>query len=321
MISFLLFKNYNMLAKCCLRNSLFFKSMTISVFLFFTVSIQANNNYKFQEAYNDTTTKLNHKERKAERKKEKAEGIKMLKENHARFLIKYDLVFANLKTRVTVNGPKGILNLSLSLEDNLGLPSQSSFSSLAFVYRMTKRSGLYLNYYGINRSKDIVTQDDLYFLGDTIPAGSGINTYFNTQIVSVGYMLSALINPDAFLGFYANLYVISLKTGFTSKSGSKAENLILTMPLPNFGFVGSFRLTKHVMFYGSMGVFSLSTEDYGGLISNFNISLGYIPVHWLSINLSYTEFNIRVYNNIRREIDAIVEYNFRGPAVGLAFKF
>jgi len=304
-----------------LRKGLSLKLMISSLLLFFTISIQANNSFQVQESNNDTTTKLDHKERKAERKKEKADGIKMLKENHARFLIKYDLIFANLKTRVTVNGPKGILNLSLSLEDNLGLPSQSSFSSLAFVYRITKRSGLYLNYYGINRSEDVVAQDDLYFLGDTIPAGSGINSYFNTQIVSVGYMVSALINPDAYLGFYANLYVISLKTGFSSKSGSKGENLILTMPLPNFGFVGSFRLTKHVMFYGSMGLFSLNTKDYGGLISNFNVSLGYIPVRWLSINLSYTEFNIRVYNNLGKEIDAVVEYNFRGPAIGLAFKF
>jgi len=321
MISLLLSKNYNMLPINQLLKAFSLKLMALSVLLFFTVSIQANNSYQLQESYNDTTTKRGHKARKAERKKEKAEGIKMLKENHARFLIKYDLIFANLKTRVTVNGPKGILNLSLSLEDNLGLPSRSSFSSLAFVYRMTKRSGLYFNYYGINRSEDLVTQDDLYFLGDTIPAGSGINTYFNTQIVSVGYMLSALINPDAYLGFYANLYVISLKTGFSSKSGNKGENLILTMPLPNFGFVGSFRLTKHMMFYGSMGVFSLNTENYGGLISNFNISIGYIPVRWLSVNLSYTEFNIRVYNNLGKEIDAVVEYNFRGPAIGLAFKF
>ncbi len=321
MISLLHFKNYNLMPRGRLRKGLSLKLMISSLLLFFTISIQANNSFQVQESNNDTTTKLDHKERKAERKKEKADGIKMLKENHARFLIKYDLIFANLKTRVTVNGPKGILNLSLSLEDNLGLPSQSSFSSLAFVYRITKRSGLYLNYYGINRSEDVVAQDDLYFLGDTIPAGSGINSYFNTQIVSVGYMVSALINPDAYLGFYANLYVISLKTGFSSKSGSKGENLILTMPLPNFGFVGSFRLTKHVMFYGSMGLFSLNTEDYGGLISNFNVSLGYIPLRWLSINLSYTEFNIRVYNNLGKEIDAVVEYNFRGPAIGLAFKF
>ena len=305
-----------------LLKALFPKLILILVLVFVTNSISANNNsYLLQKSLTDSIKKSSHKINKSERKKKKAEGIKLLKDNHSRFLIKYDLVFADLKTRLTVNGPKGILNLSLSLEDNLGLPSRASFSSMAFVYRATLKSGLHINYYGINRSDDIVTQEDLYFLGDTIPAGSGINSYFNTHIVSAGYIFSALIKPDAYLGFYANLYVIFLKTGYITKNGSRSEELITAMPLPNFGFIGSFKLTKWLLFYGSIGVFSLNTEDYGGIINNYNLSLGFIPARWLAINLSYSEFNIRIYDNIEREIDATVEYNFRGPAIGLTIKF
>ncbi len=301
---------------------LFLKPVLLLFLVFITISTRGNyNNYLLQESLTDSIKKSSHKINKSERKKKKAEGIKLLKDNHSRFLIKYDLVFADLKTRLTVNGPKGILNLSLSLEDNLGLPSRASFSSMAFVYRATLKSGLHINYYGINRSDDIVTQEDLYFLGDTIPAGSGINSYFNTHIVSAGYIFSALIKPDAYLGFYANLYVIFLKTGYITKNGSRSEELITAMPLPNFGFVGSFKLTKWLLFYGSIGVFSLNTEDYGGIINNYNLSLGFIPARWLAINLSYSEFNIRIYDNIEREIDATVEYNFRGPAIGLTIKF
>jgi hypothetical protein len=304
----------------------FSKVLFILILVIITISASASNNdCLFQETLTDSIKRSDRKieksEKKEERKKKKAEGKKMLKETHSRFLLKYDYVFANLKTRVTVNGPKGILNLSLSLEDNLRLPSHAPFSSLAFIYRATLRSGLYVNYYGINRSKDIVTQEDLYFLGDTIPAGSGINTYFNTQIISAGYIFSALIKPDAYLGFYSNLYVISLKTGFSTKNGVRNANLVYAMPLPNFGFVGSFKLTKWLMFYGSIGVFSLYTENYGGIINNYNLSLGFIPTSWFAINLSYKEFNIRIYDNIEREIDAIVEYNFNGPAIGLTFKF
>ncbi len=301
---------------------LFLKPVLLLFLVFITISTRGNyNNYLLQESLTDSIKKSSHKINKSERKKKKAEGIKLLKDNHSRFLIKYDLVFADLKTRLTVNGPKGILNLSLSLEDNLGLPSRASFSSMAFVYRATLKSGLHINYYGINRSDDIVTQEDLYFLGDTIPAGSGINSYFNTHIVSAGYIFSALIKPDAYLGFYANLYVIFLKTGYITKDGGRSEELITAMPLPNFGFVGSFKLTKWLLFYGSIGVFSLNTEDYGGIINNYNLSLGFIPARWLAINLSYSEFNIRIYDNIEREIDATVEYNFRGPAIGLTIKF
>ena len=91
--------------------------------------------------------------------------------------------------------------------------------------------------------------------------------------------------------------------------------------MPNFGFVGSFKLTKWLMFYGSVGFFSLNAKDYGGTINSYNISLGFKPLSWLAINLSYKEFNISIYNNIEKEIDAIVEYNFRGPAIGMTLKF
>jgi len=247
--------------------TLFIKVIVLLILTSVIDSVRANtDNYLTLELLSDSTKKSKQKtyksEDKAERKRKKAAGKKLLKDTHSRFLVKYDYVFANLKTRVTVNGPYGILNLSLSLEDNLGLPSRASFSSLAFVYRATLRSGLYANYYGINRNEDFVLEQDIIYDGDTIAkSGVGINTYFNTQIVSAGYMFSALIKPDAYLGFYANLYVISLKTGFDTKNESRSAELVLTMPLPNFGFVASFRLTKWLLFYGSVGVFSLNTND------------------------------------------------------------
>ncbi len=304
----------------------FLKSTFILVIALITISANAgNNNYLLQESLPDSTKRSDEKieksERKVERKKKKAEGKRLLKETHSRFLISYDYVFASLKTRVTFNGPNGILNLSLSLEDNLGLASLASFSSFAFVYRITKRSGIYANYYGINRNKTFTNQKELVFLGDTIPAGSSVTTYFNTQIASVGYIFSALSNPDAYLGFYGNLYVIFLKTGFNAKNGVRRADLEYTMPLPNIGFVGSFRLTKWLLFNGSMGVFSLNTEYYGGIIYDLSLSLGFQPTTWMAVNLSYKEFNIELYDNINKQIDAIVEYNFKGPAVGITFKF
>ncbi len=320
------FDKFNMTQAIQLLMTIFLRATFILVLVFIAISANAgNNNYLLQESLPDSTKRLDRKtektERKEERKKKKAEGKRLLKETHSRFLISYDYVFASLKTRVTFSGPNSILNLSLSLEDNLGLASLASFSSFAFVYRITKRSGFYANYYGINRNKTFTNNNDLIFLDDTIPAGSSVTTYFNTQIISAGYIYSALSKPDAYLGFYANLYVIFLKTGFKTKNGKRKADLIYTMPLPNFGFVGSFRLTKWLLFHGSMGVFSLNAENYGGIIYDLSLSLGFQPTTWMAINLSYKEFNIRLYDNIGKQIDAIVEYNFKGPAIGMTLKF
>lgn len=287
----------------------------------------SNNNYLLQETFIDSTNDSGlisskpEKSSKEEKKEKKEEGKKMLKDNHERFLIKYDYIFANLKTRVTFTGPNGILNLSLGMEENLGLPSRASFSSLEFVYRITKRSGFYANYYGINRNISYVSENDVPFLGDTISAGSSVSTFFNTQMFSAGYLFSALTTPDVYLGFYVNLYVIYLNTGFKTINETNGTELAIFMPLPNIGFVGSFKLTNWLLFYGSIGVFSLNTDQFGGMIYSFSLSLGFKPTNWLAINVSYKEFDISVYDNIKRQIDATVEYNFKGPSVGLTFQF
>ena len=300
------------------------KLILLLILVFITNSISAGN-HLIQEPLIHDTTNLNQESdtlsKKELRKKRKADGIKLLKEKHSRFLIQYDYIFADLNTKITFSGPNDILNISLSLEDNLGLPSKASFSSLSFVYRITKRSGFYTNYYGINREKVFTTQRDLVFLGDTISAGASLTTYFNTHIMSAGYIFSALTHPDAYLGFYANLYLLYLKTGFRTINENRSQELVLAMPLPNFGFIGSFKLTKWLAFYGSIGVFSLNTKDYGGMINSYSIGLGMVPTRWLAVNLSYKDFNIKAYNNVDKEISAVVEYNFKGPSIGLTFKF
>jgi hypothetical protein len=303
---------------------LFLKAILILFLVLITNFIRAEN-YLIQESLVHDTTSLNQESdtlsKKELRKKRKADGIKMLKTKHSRFLIQYDYVFADLNTRVTFSGPNEILKISLGLENNLGLPSKASFSSLSFVYRITKRSGFYTNYYGINREKIYTAQQELVFLGDTISAGASLTTYFNTHIVSAGYIFSALTHPDAYLGFYVNLYLLYLKTGFRTIDENKSQELVLAMPLPNFGFIGSFKLTKRLIFYGSIGVFSLNTKDYGGMINSFSIGLGIAPTRWIAVNLSYKDFNIKAYNNVDKEISAVVEYNFKGPSIGLTFKF
>ena len=73
----------------------------IPVFVFITVCVNAgNNNYLLYESLPDSTKMLDRKieksDRKEERKKKKAEGKRLLKETHSRFLLSYDYLFASL---------------------------------------------------------------------------------------------------------------------------------------------------------------------------------------------------------------------------------
>lgn len=243
-----------------------------------------------------------------------------LRQSHNRFGLKFSYVYAFLDTEVSFELPHGNLSSTLSLEQNLGLPENSYFFTGSFLYRITPRSGIYAQYYGINRSETSQTDKDYIFKKDTIPAGTDIEVYFNTQVISAGYLLSVLRDPNAFLGFYFNIYFMILETGVKSEEESINSNVDLLAPLPNFGIVASFKLYKWLYLNGELGFFSLKTSTFGGSLHNFNLSLMARPVHWLGINISYQEFDVRM-EFPSDDVNTVVDYNFRGPSLGLSFFF
>lgn len=70
-------------------------------------------------------------------------------------------------------------------------------------------------------------EEDLIFQNDTIPAGTESNVHFNTQVISLGYLLSILKDPKSFLGAYFNLYFMMLDTGDRSDIGNVDLNVTL----------------------------------------------------------------------------------------------
>jgi hypothetical protein len=237
-----------------------------------------------------------------------------------RYFFKFAGVNARLDTKVEFDILDELLTAKVGLEDNLGLPGKRTFITAMFIHRITPASGIYVNYYGINRTEDHETERDIIFHSDTIPAGTKSKVFFNTQVVSMGYLLSLKQDPNAFLGAYFNLYLMWLQTGVSSDIGSIDTKVNFAAPLPNFGLVAMFRLNSWMHLEGNVGFFSLKMDDFGGTLFDFNMSLNFKPTNWLGLSVSYQEFDIRVgfpYDDIYTTVD----YNFRGPAVGVNFTF
>jgi hypothetical protein len=242
------------------------------------------------------------------------------RKNTQRYFFEFAAVNARLDTKVEFDILDELLTAKVGLEDNLGLPGKRAFLTAVFIHRFTPASGIYVNYYGINRTEDHETEQDIIFHSDTIPAGTKSKVFFNTQVVSMGYLLSLKRDPNAFLGAYFNLYLMWLQTGASSDLGSIDTKVNFAAPLPNFGLVAMFRLNSWMHMEGNVGFFSLKMDDFDGTLFDFNITLNFKPLHWLGLSVSYQEFDIRVgfpYESIYTTVD----YNFRGPAVGLNFTF
>ncbi len=284
------------------------------IMLFVWNGLQAENgSFSVPQKANDT---INDKSKKELREQEKHN----LKHSHKRTFIKAGFVYAKLRTTGSFALPDNILGATLSLEDNLGLPEKSFFFTGSFMFRFTPRSGLYAEYYGLNRSVSHTTDQELIFMKDTIPVGTGGNAFFNTQVLSVGYLLSVLKDPDAFLGVYFNLYGMMIETGFSADHTELNPNFKFIAPLPSFGIVALFKLNKWLQIHGDVGFFNLQLSTFGGSMYSFDVALDFKPAKWIGITISYQEFDVNIFMP-SDEINTTVDYNFRGPAIGLSFLF
>lgn len=258
--------------------------------------------------------------KKQKRKDNKLARKLNLKQNYNRARIKLGYVYANLNTELSFDLANTVFSATLGLEDDLGLPESKYFLTGSFSYFFTPRSGLYMEYYGLKRQQGYQAGKDYIFLEDTIVAGTNGTTYFNTQVLSAGYLLTILRDKEVFLGAYFNIYLMEIGTGIKSNSGDLDTKVDLLAPLPSFGLISSLKLNKHLYLDGSIGFFSLHTNDFGGNIFSLNVSLVFKPSDFLGISLSYQEFDVNVFfqsDNIGTNID----YNFRGPALGIALNF
>ena len=254
------------------------------------------------------------------RKETRKELRKAFRKDNRQVFVSFSGVQAKLNTTASFDVQDGLLTANVGLEKNLGLPGEKSFFTGSIMYRITPSSGIYTKYYGIDRAKSYITKEDLIFLGDTLPAGSEARGYFNTQVVSAGYLLSLLKDPNAFLGAYLNIYVMSLGTGVSSDLGNIDAKVNFTAPLPNLGLVALFKLKEWLYINGNIGFFSLYLDDFNGSLYDFSASLMFKPIKWFGIDVSYQEFDIKVvFPN--DDIQTTIDYNFRGPAVGLNFMF
>jgi len=250
----------------------------------------------------------------------KAMQNKEFRKDHRNIFLNAGSVFADLNTGVTFDLANGLFSVNLGLEDPLGLPEKRTFFNASLFYRISPVSGLYVQYYGIDRKKSFSIGSDIIFLRDTIPSGTMSMAYFDTRVISAGYMLSILQDPDAFLGAFFNIYLMQLETGVRSDIGNINSKVGLIAPLPNLGLNGMFKLADWLYLDWTVGFFSLHTADFSGSLYDLNATLNFRPAKWLGVGLSYQEFNVRV-EFPEKGINTTVDYNFRGPKLGVTFIF
>ncbi len=259
------------------------------------------------------------KSRKEIRKDKKRKARKDL---NYHFLFSGSITYAFLNTQVRFTTPNKILSFQFGVEDNLGLPSSNVVIPVDLIWRITPRSGIFFKYYGLKRNSIHVLNNDICLPGDTIFAGTSINTYFYTNIYSFGYLFTILDKNNTYLGAFANIYIMNVRTGIKSEPRNYWNEYQILAPLPFFGIIVDIELVKWVHLSGSVGTLYINDiNGFGSTINDFSILLSFFPTKWLVMNVGYQSFNLNVHEKTDNNYNIDVTYSFKGPAAGLGFRF
>lgn len=234
--------------------------------------------------------------------------------------VAFDFVDADIETYATFAAPNSLLVAKIGLEQNLGLTNSKVFFSGNILWRITPKSSIFCSYYWIHRSKTYTINEDIPYLDKYLPKGSKVDVYFNTNVLNIGYMLTFIADKRAFLGGYFNIYLLNLKTGASSNQFTINENLNYFAPVPNFGLFSTFEIASWLELRGSLGLFYLRFDGYTEKVNDANLLANFKPTKWLGIHVGYKVFELYLMKTVRN-IDTSVEYHFRGPSLGMTFRF
>jgi hypothetical protein len=239
---------------------------------------------------------------------------------HDHFLIGFGVTYADLNSSVRFEGPNGIASTKIDMERHLGFDAVRMIYSGSFVYRITPRSGLYALYYQLHRKKEYMLDRDIIFLRDTIHRGVLAGGFFNTNVLSIGYLLSILTEEKSFLGIYFNTYITKIRAGVYSEVLNFEKEVGVYAPMPNIGILARFDLTNWLTVSGGAGVFFINAYGLNGSFHDIHATVVLRPTKWLGLSLGYYIYDVNVGFPVE-QFRAYVNYNFSGPNLGLHFKF
>jgi hypothetical protein len=217
-------------------------------------------------------------------------------------------------------GAKGV-GVEVDVEDALGLKSSTTSYRFEGAWRFSDnlRHRTSLSWIDLGRSGELTTDQDID-LGDgnVIPAGTGVKTGFQINLIRADYSYSFLqddrVDLAATFGFYVAPMDISLEA---TTGGGFNESFDVTAPLPLIGLRMDFLVAPKWYLRSSFSLFYLEIDGYRGGMSDIMLAAEYRPWKHFSVGLGLDNFRLAVEATGETAVPGIdalgqVEYNYNG---------
>lgn len=238
----------------------------------------------------------------------------------SRFFLELGGFYSRSNTQASLGPSTGGTGVVVDFEDTLGLDKRNLTAIGGFLWRMSDRWRLEMDYFRLNRDATRTLASDLDW-GDlpTIPAGETVTSSYDFSDIRVSAGYSFFKRRDKELGAGIGVHVAGIKTSIQS-AGFGAESSDVLAPLPVLNLYGTFALTNEWAVRFRMDWLSLNYDIYSGDLRNTSIDVLYQPFRNIGFGLGVRSLMLDV------EIDdpdwhGKARTSFAGPTLFMSVSF
>jgi hypothetical protein len=236
-----------------------------------------------------------------------------------RFHFEFGGYYSTSSTQASLGPSAGGAGAVVDFENSLGLEEHSLTGIAGFVWRITERWRLEVDYFRLNRNASRTLGTQVAWGDHTFNAGTTVNSSYDFYDIRVSGGYSFFKRRDKELGVGLGLHMAGIKTSIEAAQVG-AESTDVLAPLPVLNLYGAFALTNEWAVRFRMDWLSLNYDIYSGDLRSTAIDVLYQPFRHVGFGLGMRTFVLDV------EIDdpkwrGKARTSFTGPTAFMSVSF
>jgi hypothetical protein len=193
-----------------------------------------------------------------------------------RFTFELGAYYSRSSTEASLGPSGGGTGVSVNFEDTLGLEDRSLLGIGGFLWRISERWRLEVDYFNLSRDATRTLAESFTWGDETFNVGDTINSTFDFTDIRISGGYSFFKRRDKEVGAGLGFHVAKIKASIATTSGI-AEGSDVTAPLPVLNLYGMFALTNEWALRMRVDWLSLNYDIYSGDVRNTSVDFLYRP--------------------------------------------
>jgi len=237
-----------------------------------------------------------------------------------RFEVRLGAYNASIDTNIVHDTSDGIVGTEIDIEDLLGLPDDDTLLLVDAIFRIGNFHRIEIGYMGSARSGSATLMNDLMFGDELFPAGTTVDSHFDTKIFRIGYAFSLINDTQKELGVMGGVHFSRFETSISAGATGQRETANAKTPLPVIGLHGSISLGRRATLGARVQFFRLDFDRYEGRLSyaTLDIQRRFGDIFRIGIGYNYYAMNLDSHDN---DIRGTLEIRHHGPVLFVSAGF